>query len=131
MTVETKTVAGRRTLHFDSLQEVLAEAERLAKGRVRVLGNWSQGKIYQHLATTMDCSIDGWGFSAPWYVRLLAPLMKKRFLNGPMPAGFKMPSNMKQVLDPEGDVGIEQGLEALRRAVHRQETETRRCPSPA
>jgi len=30
MSVNTKTVAGRRTLHFNSFDELLAEAERLA-----------------------------------------------------------------------------------------------------
>lgn len=131
MTVATKKVTGRRTLHFDNLQQVLDDAEQMARSPVRVLGNWTQGKIYQHLANTMNASIDGWKFAAPWYIRVFARMMKQRFLNNKMQAGFKLPPEAEKSLLPEGDVSTEQGLEALRRAIHRQQTETKREPSPA
>src|SRR5205807_8480410 len=52
-------VTGRRRLHFESLDEVLAEAERRAAGRYRRLGHWTLGQILMHLALAGDKSIDG------------------------------------------------------------------------
>ena len=45
MTVDTAKVEGRRTLHFTSLDEILAEVERLNQGKVRAIGNWSPGQV--------------------------------------------------------------------------------------
>ncbi len=45
MPVKTTKVAGRRELNFTSLDEVLADADRLSSGRVKVLGNWSPGQV--------------------------------------------------------------------------------------
>ena len=59
MAVKTSKVSGRRRLHFGSLDEVLAEAERLAAGPYRKLGNWRLGEILMHLALAGNKSIDG------------------------------------------------------------------------
>lgn len=59
MAVDTKKVIGRRSLHFASLDEILAEAERLAAGRHRQLGNWTLGQILMHLARAGEAYIDG------------------------------------------------------------------------
>ena len=58
--INTATVKNRRQLHFNSLDEIAAEVERLAAcQQVRTIGNWSSGQVLQHLASTMDNSIDG------------------------------------------------------------------------
>ena len=44
----------RRELHFRFLEEVVAEAERLAAGKVRTTGNHSFGQILEHLALSHD-----------------------------------------------------------------------------
>ena len=44
----------RRELSFASLNDVVAEAERLASGEVRTTGNHSFGQILEHLARTHD-----------------------------------------------------------------------------
>jgi hypothetical protein len=128
MTVATNKVQNRRELHFNSVEEILADVERLAKGKVRTLGNWSAGQILKHLAIVMDASIDGAGFRLPWYMRLLGRMLRKRVLNGPMSAGFKLPTNAANVLVPP-PTSFEEGLAAFRHAVHRQQTETSRQPS--
>ncbi len=90
--VDTKKVA-RRTLHFNSLDEVLAEAERLVAGSPRMLGNWSLGQTLVHLARGLDMAVEPAPFRAPWYVRLVGPWLKTRFLTKPMSAGFKLPND--------------------------------------
>ncbi|MFT4555664.1 MAG: hypothetical protein ACI92S_000996 [Planctomycetaceae bacterium] len=127
MAVNTKKVEGRRKVRYSSLDEFLQEAERLSQADVRMLGNWSQGQIYGHLARTMDGSIDGMNFLLPAPARFLVSLlMKRNFLYGALPAGFK--SAPEFVPD---DTSLEDELAALRKAVARQNEEPNRVLHPA
>jgi hypothetical protein len=129
MTIETGKVTGRREVHYTSFDEVLADAERLAAGPVRLLGNWTYGQILEHLAKVLEMSIDGFDAKAPWYIRLVAGLLlKRRFLAGPMPAGFGLPRKMNHLLPAASSVA--EGLAHLRRAVERLKTEEARAPHP-
>ena len=93
MPIKTKKVQGRRTVRYESFDELLADVRRLAGSEVRTLGNWSQGQIYEHIARALDSSIDGMGFSLPAPVRwMMTLLMKRRFLKKSIPAGFKTTS---------------------------------------
>jgi hypothetical protein len=79
MTVMTKHVTGRRTLNYATLDDLLQDAEQLAESHVDMLGNWSLGQVFSHLAITMNKSIDGFPFRAPWVLRVSIRLfMKKR-----------------------------------------------------
>lgn len=128
MSVETKSVQGRRTVHYDSFDDLLADAERLAGCEVQTLGNWSLGEIYGHLAKSMNASIDGFPGKMPWPIRVLAKLfMRKMILQGPLRAGFKLPKDAEEKIWPKG-MGVQEGLAALRSAVERQRTETKRVP---
>ena len=127
--VETKKVTGRRTLHFATLADCLADAEMLARSRVRCLGNWSAGQIFQHVATGMNSSIDGARFKPSLLFRLILPLFKKRILTKGMTPGFKLPPAAARVLVP-GDTDTEAGLAAIRSAIARLQTEENRAPSP-
>ena len=129
MAIDTGKVLGRRTVRFESLQEVVQDAVRLAAGEVRILGNWSFGQILDHLAKAMVMTIDGFEFKAPLLIRIVARLfMKRRFLAGKMPAGFQFRKGMQDLVPDE--ISVADGLERLRRAVERLETETHRAPSP-
>jgi Protein of unknown function (DUF1569) len=48
---------GRRTLRFNSLDEVMPEVGRLLEGH-STLGNWSLAQICRHLATVMRRVVD-------------------------------------------------------------------------
>ncbi len=56
MPTETSKVQGRRKVQYTSLRDVLADAERISKGRVEALGNWSAGQIFMHLANSLNDS---------------------------------------------------------------------------
>jgi uncharacterized protein DUF1569 len=130
MSIDTRKATGRRDVRYANLDEVLADAERLAAGPIECLGNWSAGQIFLHLARGMNASIDGTNMRAPWIVRLVARyVMKQRILNGPMQPGLKMPPAVAKVFEP-AETSTAAGLEELRRAVARQKTESRRSPSP-
>jgi hypothetical protein len=129
MSVDTKSVSGRRQLHFDTIDDILAEVERLNQGKVRNLGNWSPGQVLMHISRVMNGSLDGIALRVPWWIRFFARLFKKRFLKGPMPAGFRLPDEAAKTLVP-GETSWEEGLQALRQAIGRLKTESQRFPSP-
>ena len=128
--VKTSKVTGRRKLHFTKLAEIQTEAENLARGQVRQLGNWTLGNALSHLARTMKMSLDGANFRPPLMIRLFAPLIKKRLLRGPMAPGFKLPAAAAKELVPETAISTEQGLNELRSAIDRLNREPNRAPSP-
>jgi hypothetical protein len=121
----------RRQLHFQSLVEVVSDAENLASGPCRTLGHWTLGQILWHLSRPVYCSFEGFGFQAPWFVRkIIAPLIKHRFLHKPMRAGFKLPRSANSLLPPE-EISTEEGLRQLKAAFARFENETPGAPHPA
>ena len=129
MAIDTSKVQDRRTVTFSSLRDDLADAERMSTSNAKVLGNWSAGQIFQHLAKVMNDSIDGSDFKVAWFIRLLAPLMKKKMLGSPMPPGFKLPAAAAAVLVP-GPTSTEEGLASLRVAIARLERDPTRARSP-
>jgi len=129
MPVDTKKVKDRRKVKYASLQEVLADAERLSHGHIKALGNWSAGQVFRHLATSFNNSIDGFDAKSPWYFRVMARLMKRKLLAGTMPPGYQLPAGARETLVP-GPTSTEEGLAALRSAIARQEREPNRAPNP-
>ena len=126
MSVTTKKVKGRRTVRYESLDDLLADAEQIASSNVRTLGNWSLGQIFKHNAMALDSSIDGSDFSMPAPVRfLMTLLMKRKFLTKSLPPGFK--STDKFI---PAETSTEEGLAALREAVDRQLRDSKRVPHP-
>jgi hypothetical protein len=123
MTVDTKTVQGRRELTFESLDEVVVDAEKLvASPSTKMLGNWPLSQLLTHLATAINGSIDGTSAKAPWLIRLVGPLLRGRFLRNEMSPGFKLPKDVEVGFFPA--VGSPQeALERLRVAVGRLKTE--------
>lgn len=130
MTVQTKTVAGRRKVAYESYEDLLADAEEMAHGVVQTLGNWSLAQIFTHLAASFEGSIDGLPFRAPWGVRLMASMMKRKFLSQPLPAGFAIDQQARTKLEPNPTVSTNEALDALRFAVSRCQTEAQRASHP-
>lgn len=127
MRVNTKRVVGRRLVRYDSLADLLDDAKRLSQVEVRSLGNWSPGQVYEHLARSLDASIDGMDFSLPAPARwLMTLLMKKKFLKEKLPPGFKSSAAFVP-----SETTTEAGLVSLERAVLRQQQESSRAPHPA
>jgi hypothetical protein len=128
MAVKTSKVRGRREVHYDSYQDLLNDAERLAGAEVRLLGNWSLGQIFTHLSRSMETAIDGMSYKAPWPIRAVVQLfMRRRMITQPMSPGFTLPARAAELLVPS-PVSAEEGLANLRLAIQRLHDETERAP---
>ena len=126
MTVVTKKVEGRRTVCYESLDDLLKDAEEMSQSDVQLLGNWSLGQILKHLAMSLDASIDGMDFKLPAPVRfVMTLLMKRKFLTKALPPGFKSTSKFIPA-----ETSTAEGLAALQSAIKRQESETTRVDHP-
>lgn len=130
MPVNPTTVQGRRELSFESLQDVLADVERLvASPSTRTLGNWSLGELLNHLTMTMNNSIDGFQVKAPFFVRMIAPFFKKSALKKITP-GIKLPKSAEtKALPPSSS--LYESLQEFRKAVQRTMMETMEAAHPA
>ena len=124
--INTKHVEGRRKVRYESLDDFLADARRVASSDVRMLGNWTPGQIYKHLAKSMNCSIDGFEKLMPPPMRwMLSFFMKKKFLNDSIPTGFKTSSDFIF-----GESSAEEGLADLEKAIDRLKNESKRSLHP-
>lgn len=122
-------VCPRRIVEYESLEQMLGDVDRLVAARATTTGNWTIAQILEHLATAIDKSVDGFGFRASWHMRLMAKLMKPRFLRKKMPAGFKLPPRAAKVLEPnEEDLAAAQ--EHIHSAVGRFHAATKLQPHP-
>lgn len=130
--VNTARVAGRRTLTFNTLDDILADVEMLGRAQhIQHLGNWPPGQVMNHLAATMNKSIDGYPERPPRIIRFFLQLfLKKRFLTTAMSPGFKLPRRMEADMVP-ASVSLPEGVENFRRAFRRLQTETPRAEHPA
>lgn len=97
---------GRRVLRFETIDEVLAEIDRVVEaernGQLRQLGNWTAGQILGHISAWIDYGYEGYPLRPPpWLVRMFLRLRLKKMLNGSMPAGVRIPGV------EQGTVGID------------------------
>jgi hypothetical protein len=119
MIVDSKTVQGRRQLTFASLDEVIADAEKLVSSpKTRALGNWPLSQLLTHLAFAINRSIDGVAFKAPWFVRFLGPFVKRRILRNGVQPGIKLAKEHEADAYPTAS-SAQEALESLREAVGR------------
>lgn len=110
----------RRTLHFDTIDDILTDVERLAAGEHTTVGNWTFAQILEHLTGTINCSFDGFSFKAPWPLRFLAGnFMKKGFLSKPMKSGYKLPKTGGRLIPQEDGGKLEAALADFRAAIDR------------
>lgn len=91
MPVQTAKVQGRRSLNFQSYEDLLHDAQTIVATPHKTLGNWTTGQILQHLALTLNGSIEGMKLEFPWLMRRMSRIFKKQVLRMKMPAGFKLP----------------------------------------
>jgi hypothetical protein len=127
--INTGRVKDRRKVHYDSYDEVLADARHMASIPTRTLGNWSVGQIYKHLSIVMDGMIDGIPFGAPSFLRgALRWFLMPWFLHRQLPAGFKLPKEGEYFVPT--DTATEEGLELLSKAIARLQATQARAPHP-
>ncbi|QEG33387.1 hypothetical protein Pr1d_06480 [Bythopirellula goksoeyrii] len=118
MPVNTKTCL-RRKIEYTSLDELVADAERLVAADAPTTGNWSKGQILDHVASVMEMTIDGFPMNVNWFVRFISRnVMFERFLKNGMPSGFKPSKSVAQKIMPK-ETDVLPALAHLRTAVER------------
>ena len=128
MAVNTGKVTGRREVAYESLDDVLMDAERLvAAPHLKMLGNWSLGQLLAHLAGGLNMSIDGSEHRPPWFIRLVGPFLKRWVLKK-MSAGFQLPKPIADKIIPAHPVPPQEGLRLLQESIKRFRSDTSRKP---
>lgn len=108
--------AEHRKLRFESMEDAMAEAERLAASETRTTGHYSLGQIFEHLARTFEITLGERKMppvALPMRIlsRMIRPMVLRKATTG-----FKLPSKAQSVLWPSEPVSTEQGLAHLREA---------------
>ena len=130
--INTKTVTARRELTFGKLRDALRDVQSFGdRGPSRTLGNWTAAQIVEHIALTMDHSVDGFPLEMhpPLPMKLIGRLLKRPIINNRMRPGIKMPKYMKRVL-PAPDVSWGRAVDHLRRSIERFEKASTLSASP-
>lgn len=121
--VNTAKVAGHRHLRFESIDEVLAEVERIRTadqdGVLETLGNWSAGQILAHVAAWIEYGYSGYPLKPPpfplnWILRW----MGKRMLKTGMKPGVRIP-NVKEGTYGQDVMDVGEAADRLSRALIR------------
>ena len=114
----------RRELEFSSLEDAVAEIERLAGGKVRTTGKHSFGQIINHLAVSLDQSTGKvQAPPPPWYMKVMLFFFKSFVLNDkPLKAGIKLPSASEDFFWPDQEFDVQQALTYFKEAVDRYKT---------
>ncbi|MBI3863582.1 MAG: DUF1569 domain-containing protein [Planctomycetia bacterium] len=124
------TAAARRPVHYETIDDFLADVDHLAGQKFHTVGHWSFPEILDHLAKTVTASVDGYGFKAPWFARvLIAPFVKNAFITKTMRAGFKLPKSARSLL-PEPGLSLSDAVDRLKRAIERYKRAPNRAPHP-
>jgi len=117
MAVNTGKVSGRRNVRFETTNELLEEVQRLASDEPRMVGNWSLGQMLYHVAASFNMPVDKVSFKAPLFFKLMAPLVRKKFIYKGLPAGVKFPDDLRPVVEPPDDASTVAPQAALQKAV--------------
>ena len=92
--IDTTQVRGRRTLRFETLDSMLADARRCAgAGRVDCLGNWTIGQALNQLAAWIDYPLLGYPpeLVIPESMKAGADAAKGRIMHETMRPGERLP----------------------------------------
>src|SRR5262245_30226277 len=94
--INTKRVRDRRVLRFESIDDVLRDAEMLVEaargGTLLGTGNRTLGQGLAHLAAWVKMPFDGYPeMPRPaWWMRLLRPVITKWIVHKGFPAGVRI-----------------------------------------
>ena len=108
----------RRDLSFKSLDEAVADVEKLAAGEVRTTGNHSFAEILKHLAISNNMSTGRIEAPRPpFFIRLIMPVMKRFILNTTPKPGFKLPQKSENFFWPGGDIDLQEAVAEFKDSV--------------
>lgn len=126
-TIDTRKVAGRRSLTFHTIDELRRDLDVLEAahraGTLRHLGNWEAGRIMAHLAAFAEYPLAGYPKELsrpPLLIRVFLKSRKNKYIRGRMPLGVKIPGIPGGTVGAD-DIPFDQGLSRFRSALDRLE----------
>ena len=133
--VETSKASDRRALRFNTIDDLLAEVDRIVAadeaGTLRRSGNWTAGQAFGHIAAWINYAYDGYPFKTPWPIRLILRTRVQRYLRDGMPTGVRIPKVKDGTYATEA-LSAQEGATRLGRALARLASdEPARHDSPA
>ncbi len=136
-TVDTGKVTDRRQLRFESIDDLLADVDRLLeadkRSKLRRTGNWTAGQAFNHLASWIDFAYEGFPprSKPPWFIRFIIRMKKKKYIHDAMSAGIKIPGVQDGTFATQ-PMSTQEGADRLRKALARLKNgEPPRFESPA
>jgi hypothetical protein len=126
----TKTKASRRTLRFTHLDEILADAQKLAGAGIQANGNWTASQVIGHVALAIHNSVHGFPFTAPLPFRIIGRLVRGIPLNKGLPSGIKIPGKAFDAVVPPADQPIDQAINKLTAAIDSAKAQQMKAPHP-
>lgn len=130
--IKTKDVTDRRTLHFDSIAELVADIDALGldDDAMRASGNWTPAQIVTHVTFLIECSLDGFPMKAPLALRVLGRFMRGGVKDRTIKPGLPLPGALARAMPPS-DARWSDAVEALHAVATRIERgDTMTQPSP-
>ena len=104
---------------LNSIDALRKEIERLGCSECRVLGKWTKGQIYFHLAATFEGTVDGLPPGYPSIVRLVIRPFRSLVTRFKFPPWLPIPRAIAEKLTPPENADCEEQLERLLRAIDR------------
>lgn len=107
-----------RKLHFESLDDILAEAKRIAtQPDCDSRGTWTPAQNVWHVGRFIKAGVEGYPAKVPFFLKIIGPLMKKTFTTKGFSPGIKLPSQAADHMVAPPDTTIEQAMDMLETAV--------------
>ncbi|MEM7625694.1 MAG: DUF1569 domain-containing protein [Planctomycetota bacterium] len=132
-TVNVKT-ADRRKLHFDTLDEIVADAEAVTDGGETdptVTGNWTAAQIIYHVAFTIGMANRGIDLQIPLPMRLFGKTLKLFGMHTKtFNPGIKPPPKVAAAFAPPEGTTLDAAMQKLRDEVAYAKEHGMTHPSP-
>ncbi|MBK8267345.1 MAG: DUF1569 domain-containing protein [Planctomycetes bacterium] len=121
--IDTAKVIEHRKLHFASIDECIAEVDRIVAadqaGTLRRLGNWTAGQNLAHLASWIEYAYVGFPLKRPpFFVRWVLKFMVGKYARDGMPKGVKIPGTERGTFGMD-DIPTAEAAERYKKALAR------------
>ncbi|MBX2851275.1 MAG: DUF1569 domain-containing protein [Phycisphaeraceae bacterium] len=107
-----------RELHLATLDDLLAEAKRIAaQPDATSRGAWTPAQNIWHVGRFIKAGVEGYPAKVPLILKIIGPLMKKRFTTKGFSPGIKLPSQAADHMVAPADTTIEQAMDMFETAM--------------
>ena len=121
----------RRELHFETLDDLVADARAVALHPHETTGNWNASQIVLHVTDLIGLANHGPDVRLPLPVRLLGKVLRLFGMHHrPMPSGVKAPSFLDADLEAHAQVPVEEAVATLEREVAEAHATPMSHPNP-